>query len=209
MPDFALEFRTRGIVAGIDEAGRGPWAGPVVAAAVIFVRQRLPKDIAAAIDDSKKLSRQRRGDLFVALSDLADDGVVRFGIGAADVAEIDRLNVLAATMLAMGRAVAGLGEMPDHALVDGNRSPDLPCPVTCVVKGDAKSLSIAAASIFAKETRDRMMADLAQTHPGYGWERNAGYGTAEHKAALESLGVTSHHRRSFKPILKILGGEVD
>ena len=209
MPDFALEFRAGGVVAGIDEAGRGPWAGPVIAAAVILAPGRLPKDIAAAIDDSKKLSRQRRAELFAALSDLVGDGVVRFAVGAADVAEIDRLNVLAATMLAMGRAVAGLGEVPDHALVDGNRAPDLPCPVTCVVKGDAKSLSIAAASIVAKETRDRMMADLAQIHPGYGWERNAGYGTAEHKAALEGLGVTPHHRRSFKPVLKILGGEVD
>ena len=218
MPDFALESMVGGvgevggvggIVAGIDEAGRGPWAGPVIAAAVIFETERLPSDIAAGIDDSKKLSRSRRADLFAALSDLVDDGVVRFGVGAAAVAEIDRLNVLAATMLAMGRAVAALGTIPDHALVDGNRAPDLPCPVTCVIKGDATSLSIAAASIIAKVSRDRLMAELAKSHPGYGWERNAGYGTAEHKAALERLGVTPHHRRSFKPVFKILGDEVD
>jgi len=205
MPDFALETDVGGIVAGVDEAGRGPWAGPVVAAAVVLDAERLPSALARDIDDSKKLTRNRRADLFGALQELSGDGVARLAVGQASVVEIDRLNILAATLLAMGRAVAALDMVPTHALVDGNRAPDLSCPVTCVVGGDGTSLSIAAASIIAKETRDRLMAELAASHPGYGWERNAGYGTAQHKAALERLGVTTHHRRSFKPILKILG----
>jgi ribonuclease HII len=209
MPDFALETAAGGVVAGIDEAGRGPWAGPVVAAAVVLEAQRLPAALAGGLDDSKKLTPARRADLRAALSDLAGAGAARIGIGQATVAEIDRLNVLAATMVAMGRAVGALGMVPDHALVDGNRAPDLPCPVTCVVRGDATSLSIAAASIVAKESRDRLMANLAERHPGYGWERNAGYGTAEHRAALERLGATSQHRRSFRPVLKILGEGAD
>jgi ribonuclease HII len=120
------------------------------------------------------------------------------------VSEIDSVNILGATMLAMARSVSALGVTPDLALVDGNRKPELPCPVRCVVKGDRRSLSIAAASIVAKVSRDGIMAELAQAFPGYGWERNAGYGTPEHRAALERLGVTPHHRRSFAPIHKIL-----
>ena len=195
MPDFSLEEAAGGVVAGIDEAGRGPWAGPVVAAAVILERGAVP----AGVDDSKVLSRKRRETLYDVLL-----GAARVGVGSAGVDEIDSLNILAATLLAMQRAVAGLGAVPDLALVDGNRAPRLPCPVRCVVRGDALSLSVAAASIVAKVTRDRLMADLARTHPGYGWERNAGYGTREHRAALESLGVTPQHRRSFAPIIKIL-----
>jgi ribonuclease HII len=126
------------------------------------------------------------------------------GVGRAEVAEIDRLNILGATMLAMRRAVAGLARRPDLALIDGNRAPALGCPVRCVVRGDATSLSIAAASIVAKVRRDAIMAELARLYPGYGWERNAGYGTAQHRAALEGLGVTPEHRRSFAPIRKIL-----
>jgi ribonuclease HII len=190
-PDFALESALDGPVAGVDEAGRGPWAGPVVAGAAILD----PADTPAGIADSKTLSRARREALYDALVDCA-----RLGVGIASVAEIDRLNILAATMLAMRRAVDDLGVVPGHVLVDGNRLPELPCPATAVVRGDARCVSIAAASIVAKVTRDRIMADLARAHPGFGWERNAGYGTAEHRAALDALGVTPHHRRSFAPV---------
>ena len=191
MPDFELEHAAGGRVAGVDEAGRGPLAGPVVAAATILQAHAIP----AGIDDSKKLSRARRDALFAALHATA-----HIGIGIADVAEIDRLNILGATMLAMWRAVQALPEPPDLALVDGNRLPRLGCPARAVVRGDARSLSIAAASICAKVTRDRIMAELARQYPGYGWERNAGYGTAEHRAALGRLGVTAQHRRAFAPV---------
>jgi ribonuclease HII len=196
MPDFSLEDAAGGIVAGIDEAGRGPWAGPVVAAAVILDRHRVPP----GLDDSKALSAKKRAALFSPILETA-----RVGVGRAGVEDIERLNILGAALLAMARAMEDLGTQPDLALIDGNRPPRLPCPVQCVVKGDSRSLSVAAASIVAKVTRDRLMAELAQTFPGYGWERNAGYGTREHSAALERLGVTPHHRRSFAPIIKILG----
>ena len=202
MPDFDLEDAAGGVVAGIDEAGRGPWCGPVVAAAVILERHTLPDDLRHGLDDSKKLKPARRELLFAALAAHA-----RIGVGLSEAAEIDRVNILEATMLAMERAVTGLEVIPDVALVDGNRAPDLPCAARPVIKGDAKSLSIAAASIVAKVTRDRIMAELAQDFPGYGWERNSGYGTAEHQEALKRLGVTQHHRKSFKPIIKILGGD--
>jgi ribonuclease HII len=199
MPDLALERAAGGIVCGIDEAGRGPWAGPVVAAAVVIDPARLDDALAAAIDDSKKLTVARREAVFSALADCA-----RIGIGAAGTDEIAAHNILQATYRAMGRAVAALGPPPDFALVDGNRLPPLPCPARAVVGGDARSLSIAAASIVAKVTRDRVMVRLAARYPGYGWERNAGYGTPEHQAGLRSLGVTPHHRTSFAPIRKIL-----
>ena len=186
-------------MAGIDEAGRGPWAGPVVAAAVVLDAGSLPPDLRRRIDDSKKLSPARRSGLFERLCECA-----RMGVGGAGVDEIETLNILGATHLAMARAVEALGTPPDVALVDGNRAPKLPCRVQCVVGGDGLSLSIAAASIVAKVTRDRIMADLAKMFPGYGWERNAGYGTAEHRSALERLGVTPHHRRGFRPIAHIL-----
>ncbi len=194
-PDFALEGALDGPVAGVDEAGRGPWAGPVVAGAAILD----PADTPAGIADSKTLSAARRETLYDAL-----EGCARIGVGVASVAEIDRLNILAATMLAMRRAVDDLGVVPGHVLVDGNRLPELPCPATAVVRGDARVVSIAAASIVAKVTRDRIMAALAQDHPGFGWERNAGYGTPEHRAALDARGVTPHHRRSFAPIAALL-----
>ena len=203
MPDLSFECAAadRGyrLVAGIDEAGRGPWAGPVVAAAVILDPAALPPMIRAEVNDSKALAPSRRTALFDALRDHA-----RVGIGRAEVAEIDAENILQASLRAMARAVEALPCAPDWALIDGNRMPTLPCPGQCVVKGDALSLSIAAASIVAKVTRDRIMTGLAADHPGYGWERNMGYGTREHRDALERLGVTAHHRRSFAPILKIL-----
>lgn len=200
MPDFSLEDASGAArVAGVDEAGRGPWAGPVVAAAVILDRDGLDPDLALGLDDSKKLPAARRERLFAALQACA-----LIGVGRADVADIDSMNILGATLLAMGRAVSALGAAPDLALIDGTSVPDLPCPARPVIGGDGLSLSIAAASIVAKVTRDRLMAELALAHPGYGWERNKGYGTPEHRAALETLGVTPHHRRSFRPIRKIM-----
>ena len=191
VPDDCLERALGNRVAGVDEAGRGPWAGPVVAAAVILRPGQAPPGLA----DSKTLSRATRARLYQAIAEAAS-----VGVGWASVGEIDRLNILAATMLAMQRAVAVLPQAPEAVLVDGNRAPKLAYPTETVVKGDARSLSIAAASIVAKVTRDAHMAALALSCPGYGWERNAGYGTAEHRRALDRLGLTPHHRRSFAPI---------
>jgi len=195
MPDFALEDAASGVVAGVDEVGRGPWAGPVVACAVVVDRTRFSDSLAARLDDSKKLTARLREDLFGPLQ-----ACCTHSLGEASVEEIDRLNILQAALLAMRRAVQALPVAPDLALVDGNRSPDLSCRVQTVVKGDGCSLSIAAASVIAKVLRDRHMATLAARHPGYGWERNAGYGTAEHRQGLERFGVTEHHRHSFAPI---------
>ena len=186
MPE-ALGFG--GIVAGVDEAGRGPLAGPVVAAAVILHRPL------SGLNDSKQLSAARRDVLRAAL-----DSCATIGTGIASVAEIDSLNILWATMLAMERAVAALGCGVDHVLVDGNRLPRWQHASTALVKGDGRCQSIAAASIVAKTTRDAMMAALDVEFPGYGWARNQGYGTAEHARALAALGVTAHHRRSFAPV---------
>ena len=187
---------TLGLDCGVDEAGRGPWAGPVVAAAVI-----LPKNfITDKINDSKKLSKKNRDILYENITKNAD-----FGLGFATVTEIDKLNILQASLLAMKRAVGNLNKVPVKALIDGNTiPPNLPCVSECIVKGDTKVVSIAAASIIAKVVRDRFMTKLAQLHPGYGWERNFGYGVKEHQEALKTLGVTSEHRRSFKPIHKML-----
>lgn len=183
-------------IAGIDEVGRGPFAGPVVASAVVLDAGNVPQ----GLRDSKKLSQARRENLFDQISAHSE-----VGIGIVDVAEIDALNILQATYLAMRRAVAALDIRPDYALVDGNRlPPDLGCAAECLVKGDDRSVSIAAASIIAKVTRDRIMATLAKEFPGYGWERNVGYGSLEHREALLALGVTPHHRVSFKPIHNIL-----
>lgn len=196
MPDFTLERRITGPVAGVDEVGRGPLAGPVYAAAVILDPARLPE----GLDDSKKMSETRRDKAFNAIMTSA----LAVGIGVASVEEIDRINILAATMLAMRRAVDGLTIKPVHALVDGNRVPALPCPAEAIVKGDGKVLSIAAASIIAKVTRDRVMCDLDLAFPGYGWARNKGYGTADHMEALARLGPSMHHRTSFAPIAQLM-----
>ena len=194
-PTLKLERKGRGIVAGLDEAGRGPLAGPVVAAAVVLDRRRIP----AGINDSKLLAEPQREALFADLTRVA-----RIGIGLGSVAEIDRLNILEASLLAMRRALTALawtmGRLPDLALVDGNRSARLPCAERLVVDGDALSLSIAAASIIAKVTRDRLMAELAERHRGFGWEHNRGYATVHHRMALTLLGPTPHHRRSFAPL---------
>lgn len=202
MPDFSLELQHPGLVVGVDEAGRGPWAGPVVAGAAILDRDLLPEDLRLGLDDSKKLKAAKREALLQRL--IEADGV-RLGLGIASVEEIDRLNILQATFLAMRRAVADLEITPDFALIDGNKiPPDLPCDAAAIVKGDGLSLSIAAASINAKVMRDRMMAELDAEFPGYGWASNAGYGTKQHQEALASLGVTAHHRKSYAPIRKIL-----
>jgi ribonuclease HII len=200
MPDFAIERRCEGVVCGIDEAGRGPLAGPVVAAAVIIDRRRFRGELRGVLDDSKALGRDARENCYRALFASARVGAVSIGIGAASAPEIDRINILRASLLAMARAVAVLDRVPDIALVDGNVAPFLPCPVETVVRGDALSFSIAAASVIAKVTRDRIMHALARRYPGYGWETNVGYGTAEHGRAIRRLGVTPHHRRSFAPV---------
>jgi ribonuclease HII len=208
MPDFAIERRCRGVVCGIDEAGRGPLAGPVVAAAVVIDRRRFRGELRQVLDDSKVLSRELRESCYRALPACA-----RVGVGAASAREIDQINILRASLLAMRRAVVALalplGAGPDLALVDGNIAPGLPCAVETVVKGDALSFSIAAASVVAKVTRDRIMRTLAQRYPGYGWNSNVGYATAEHVAGIRRLGVTPHHRRSFAPVRLALSGPGD
>ena len=218
MPDFSLEQdleqelratggTPRGLrVIGLDEAGRGPWAGPVVAAAVWLSPPELPKALVGGLDDSKKLSAKAREQLFEELRALGA-GRAAIGEGRASVGEIDRLNILQASLLAMQRAAAALAIAADGALVDGRQIPTLACPARAVVKGDGRSLSIAAASVIAKVSRDRSMAALAAEHPGYGWERNQGYGTAEHRAGIARLGITPHHRRSFRPIREALAEE--
>lgn len=198
-PDFSFEQAAldRGAVrvVGVDEVGRGPLAGPVTAAAVLLDPDAIPP----GLQDSKKLSAKKRD----ALATLIHEGC-EVSIAHASVAEIDELNILRASHLAMERAVAGLGRV-DHALIDGNMIPkSLGCSAECIIKGDGRSLSIAAASIVAKVCRDAIMVDLAQQHPGYGWETNAGYGSKSHMLALRNLGVTPHHRRSFKPVHNML-----
>ncbi len=196
MPDFTREMAAGGRVAGVDEAGRGPLAGPVMAAAVVFAGG-VPARLAGLLDDSKKLSAARRESAFVLLLACRHSGEAEIGVGAASVAEIGRINILHASMLAMRRAVLRLPATPDLALIDGNQAPDLPCPTSCVIGGDALSLSIAAASIVAKVIRDQAMQRLDRRHLGYGWGVNAGYGTAMHQDALRRLGVTAHHRLGF------------
>jgi len=199
-PDYSFEteLRERGIlrVAGVDEVGRGPLAGPVTAAAVVLDPARIPE----GLNDSKKLSEKKRVALLAELEACAEICVAQ-----ASVEEIDELNILRASHLAMERAVAGLSTPPDHCLIDGNMIPrGLTIPATTVVKGDARSVSIAAASIAAKIARDMIMRDLEQQFPGYGWAQNAGYPSKSHISALQALGVTPHHRKSFKPVHNIL-----
>ncbi len=200
LPDLSFELaaQSRGLlrVAGVDEVGRGPLAGPVTAAAVVLDPARIPLGLA----DSKALSARQREALSVLIHAVAE-----VSIAHASVDEIDRLNILRASHLAMERALAGLARPAEHALIDGNLLPrGMVLSAEAVVKGDARVLSIAAASIVAKVARDAIMVDLAQQHPGYGWERNAGYPAPAHLAALRELGVTPHHRRSFKPVHNIL-----
>ena len=200
LPNFEFETKLhkQGYqnVAGVDEVGRGPLAGPVYAAAVILGPGKIP----TGLNDSKKLSAKNRNSVLESILEYAD-----ISIASASEREIEQINILQASHLAMVRAVAGLKKKPDYVLVDGNLIPqDLRIPATAVIKGDARSLSIAAASIVAKVKRDLVMSDLAQHYPGYGWEKNAGYPTTEHLKALQDLGVTPHHRQTFKPVHNIL-----
>src|SRR5579863_8369352 len=203
MPHYIYESRLlktlAGPVCGVDEAGRGPLAGPVVAAAVILDRKHIPK----GLNDSKQLDEHTREELFPRIMEMA----LAVGVGEASVGEIDLVNIRQATHLAMARAVRALSVAAGFALVDGNDPPALPCKCQTLIKGDTLSVSIAAASIIAKVTRDRMMVALHDIHPGYNWKSNKGYGTPDHLAGLKSCGVTAHHRRSFSPIHHILYGD--
>ena len=195
-PDFSLEIAHGGIIAGVDEAGRGPLCGPVVAAAVVF--PSFDMDIPVVIRDSKQLSPHQRA--------VAYDWIVEnttWAVGQCSPAEIDELNILWASMRAMERAVAGLSRMPEYCLIDGNRVPKN-LNGESVVKGDAKSLSIAAASIIAKETRDKIMHDLAEKYPQYDWDKNAGYPTKSHLQAIEKYGINEHYRKTFGPVKNII-----
>lgn len=194
-PTYDLEDQFPGVVAGVDEAGRGPWAGPVVAAAVVLDRASAPE----GLRDSKTLTEKRRRALAAGLWKSA-----RIGVGVASVDEIDQMNILRASLLAMARAVANLPVRPAIALVDGNIKPTLNCRAYTVIGGDAKSMSIAAASIIAKTTRDRMMTELSRDFPKYAWGSNKGYAAPAHRDALLKFGVTPHHRRSFAPIHNML-----
>ena len=199
MPDFSLELSLHAqnisAIAGVDEVGRGPLAGPVFAAAVILDPNHLP----LSANDSKKLTPLQREKLFDEIMATA-----QVGIGQASVAEIDEVNILQATYLAMRRAINALSHKPAMLLVDGNRAPDFGIPARTIIGGDAKVLSIAAASIIAKVTRDRLMCELAQAHPQYDWASNAGYGSPKHLQALQQFGITPHHRRSFRPISEMV-----
>ena len=205
MPDLALERQSSKMVIGIDEAGRGPWAGPVTVAA-FWINPEYYDALPDGLDDSKKLSASKRARIFDALC----DGPHQHAIITVPVSQIDQLGILQATLLGMRQSAQSLITALDQppvavkALVDGNIAPGLDCEEECVIKGDTRSCSIAAASILAKETRDQLMDQLAQQFPDYGWERNKGYGTAQHQAALQEVGVSAHHRRSFAPIKTLL-----
>ena len=200
VPNWYFEAETgANRVAGVDEAGRGPLAGPVVAAAVILEAGNIPD----GLNDSKKLSARKRDALFDIIMKC---GIV--GIGIAEPEEIDRINILHATMTAMGRAVADLPKRPDAILIDGNRCPDFDVPATAIVKGDAKSLSIAAASIIAKTVRDRLMKEADQRFPGYGHTGHKGYPTKAHREALQQIGASPIHRRSYGPVRDVLAKPV-
>ncbi len=199
--DYEIRFgRNAGaVICGVDEVGRGPIAGPVVAAAVVLPPKDLPESVASRINDSKKLSMKQRESLFDPITDLC-----RCSVAEASVAEITELNILNASLLAMRRAVEGLPETPHMALIDGNRSPKLGCKTQIIIGGDGKSLSIAAASIIAKVVRDRLMRRLSEEYPGYGWDKNAGYPTAEHLDAIKRIGITAWHRPSFAPVAQMI-----
>ena len=205
MPSWEIEDKYNNIVCGVDEAGRGPWIGPVVAGAVIFLNRNVNQELINSLNDSKKLSAKKREKLYSILWQEEKLGNVVCSIGLASAQEIDELNILQATFLAMQRAVDGLKIKPQMALIDGNRVPQhFSCQCSCWIGGDAKSYSISAASILAKVYRDNLMKDLAVQYPQYNFEKNAGYGTKEHVEALNKFGVTPEHRKSYKPIKMLL-----
>lgn len=201
MPTLELERKVGGLVAGVDEAGCGPWAGPVVAGAAIVDEKNTNPILLEQVNDSKKLTKKKRDHLYALI--LEDAGVIT-GVGISSVEEVDTINIRQAALLAMKRAVEALPQTPTHVLADGLMVPKVKCTAQAVVKGDSFSTSIAIASIIAKVERDKIMSVLAESHPEYGWERNAGYGTAAHQEALSLHGVTPHHRKSFAPIAKLL-----
>lgn len=205
MPHFEIEYNLpiKGHIAGTDEAGRGPWVGPVVAAAVCFPNLEIPKNLSEELNDSKKLSAKKRERLF---DQIYASGAL-IGIGQASAQEIDDINILQASFLAMRRALEQIevaGTPVDFVLIDGNRQPNWKWPSQTVIGGDGISLSIAAASIIAKVTRDRLMCLLAEQYPMYGWDKNAGYGTPAHIEGLKKYGITPHHRKSYAPIAKMI-----
>ncbi len=207
MPDFSIEQRiaNKGYtnIAGVDEVGRGPWAGPVTACAVILPANLSGLDFLIDVNDSKKLTAKKREYL---IKEIQKHALI--GLGEASVEEIDQINIRNATFLAMERAVAALPSQTNYALIDGNAIPNnLPCPAISVIKGDSVSLSIACASIVAKVSRDKLMTNLHEQFPHFGWNSNAGYGTKAHQKGLAEHGVTPHHRRSFKPIKVLLEKE--
>lgn len=205
MPSFDIENSCPKLVAGIDEAGRGPWAGPVVAGAVVILDKNLSPFLLENLDDSKKLSPKKREQLYKELFAEQEKGHLCIGIGEASCREIDEKNILQATFLAMKRAAEKLKIHPEFAIIDGNRTPsDFICPTKSVIKGDAKSFSISAASIVAKVYRDKKMQEMAKLYPYYGFEKNAGYGTAAHISGLKKYGITPEHRKSYKPIKEII-----
>lgn len=205
MPDFEIENSLDGLVVGIDEAGRGPWAGPVVAGAVVFLDENIEKSLLEGLDDSKKISAKKRENLYKILFEEEEKGKLAIGIGQASAQEVDEMNILQATFAAMKRATEALNTKPQIAIIDGNQKPkSFPYPTKTVIKGDGKSYSIAAASIVAKVYRDHLMSDLAQKYPYYAFERNAGYGTATHIEGLAKFGICEEHRKSYAPIKKIL-----
>lgn len=204
MPSFEIEQQyLHKRIAGVDEAGCGPWAGPVVAAAAVWQNTELTHNVISLIDDSKKLSKTKREKIFDILMELPKS-VFDFGVGQASVAEIDSINIGKATGLAMCRAVANLSSMVEVVLVDGIRKPDLQAEIMTVIKGDQISTSIATASIIAKVTRDKIMEKLSDDFPVYGWMQNAGYGTKQHQEALTQYGITEHHRKTYAPIAKLV-----
>ena len=199
MPDLSIEKNKNNLnyklIAGVDEVGRGPWAGPVYSAAVILDISKIP----AEINDSKKMSEKKRDEIY---SRIVSEH--HYSIGVADVNEIDELNILQASLLSMKRAITNLHLNPDFVLIDGVHRPNLDIDSENIIKGDSKSLSIAAASIIAKVERDRFMKKIDEEYPCYNWKKNKGYGTKEHQNALNIHGISKHHRKSFSPIRKIL-----
>lgn len=203
MPDFEIEKTLTGQIFGVDEVGRGPWAGPVMAACVCWPNLDIPDYLRTGLNDSKKLSPKKREELYPLI--LNSNALI--GVGQASVEEIDELNILQATFLAMKRAllqVESQGFKIDYCLVDGNRMPSWDWPTSTVIGGDGKSLSIAAASVVAKVIRDNLMKELAEQYPFYGWEKNAGYGTKDHINGLNKHGICPYHRKSYAPIKKFL-----
>ncbi len=201
MPNFEIEDEYVGLIAGVDEAGRGPWVGPVVAGCVVFLDRNVDEFLLNNLNDSKKISKKKREQLYEVLYKEKENGKILIGVGITSAKEIDEINILNASFLAMKRAIVDANANPCMVLVDGNREPkNFGYNTKAVIKGDAKSYSISAASIIAKVYRDRLMEDMAKKYPGYGFEKNAGYGTKTHVEGLKIYGVTPEHRLSYAPV---------